>query len=133
MLEKAARKTFSRAKSKRDDDRVSAPTPAVVLDNGRYAPRKALRSAAVLRFAGKRGQVSCLVLDISATGAKLRLQLLDTQPFDASMTVPQEFMLVLPNDHIEIDCKLAWRTENDIGVVFVSNFRPVRKLAKRSA
>ena len=109
-----------------------APEPAPSLpaprqpDEGRHAPRKALRSSAILRLDGVRGQVTCLVLDISATGAKLRLQLIDARPFDPAMSLPETSKLFLPNDRIEIDCKLAWRTAKEIGVVFVSNFRPVR-------
>ena len=99
------------------------PAPA---DDGRHAPRKALGSAALLRFEGLRGQVSCLVLDISATGAKLRLQLIDARPFDPTTTLPAELKLSLPNDRMEIDCKLAWHKSHEIGVVFVSNFRPLR-------
>lgn len=110
---------------------IAAQPDCDLAGNGRHAPRKSFRSAALVRFEGVRCQVSCLVQDISATGAKLRLQLLDAKPFDPTMALPETFKLVLPNDRLEIDCKLAWRRINDIGVVFSSNFQPVRMVGKR--
>ena len=114
---------------------MAAPDPtnpaAARRPDGRNAPRKALRSTAFLRFDGHRPQQSCLVQDISATGAKLQFEQPAVRPFGPSTRFPEEFKLVLPNDRIEIDCKLAWQTAKCIGVVFVSNFRPLRILGKR--
>ena len=102
-------------------------------DDGRHAPRKAMRSVAFLRPEGSRSQVSCLVQDISATGARLQVEMIDTRPYDASMSLPDSFKLILPNDRIEIDCKLAWQRAEVVGIEFVSNFRPIQSAAKSVA
>jgi len=45
-------------------------------------------------------------------------------------SLPTEFKLVITNDRIEVDCKLAWQRGVEIGVIFQSAFRPLRMLGK---
>ena len=92
-----------------------------------------MRSVAFLKLEGSPSQFSCLVQDISSTGARLRVELVDIEPFDPSMSLPETFKLILPNDRIEIDCKLAWRRAQDIGILFTSNFQPVQLPVKARA
>jgi PilZ domain len=52
------------------------------------------------------------MLDVSSGGAKLQLQ--------APIEVPDDFILVLSkNGQVCRRCKIAWRSETEIGVQFV--------------
>ncbi len=55
----------------------------------------------------------CLIADISATGARLRLE--------ASVVPPEQFVLLLSYDgRLWRKCKLVWRDEHNCGVRFVA-------------
>jgi hypothetical protein len=55
----------------------------------------------------------CRTVNVSATGAKITLI--------KQMDVPDEFFLMLTTDgKVRRRCKIAWRSEADIGVRFVS-------------
>ena len=87
----------------------------------------------MLRFDTSKPQMHCSVLDLSATGAHIQLYSSIKPAFGSGPTLPETFKLVIPNDRIEVDCKLAWERGTDIGVIFLSAFRPVRLVAKRMA
>lgn len=111
---------------------TDAPGNASEREDNRAAPRKTTRSGAMLRFDNSRPQQPVTVQDISATGAKLTLLGVVKPAFGMVSTMPDEFKLVITNDRIEVDCKLAWQRGVEIGVVFQSGFRPVRMLGKSS-
>ena len=109
---------------------ASKPAGDAERDDNRAAPRKTTRSGAMLRFDNLRSQQPVTVQDISATGAKLTLLGVGKPAFGAVSSLPTEFKLVITNDRIEVDCRLAWQRGVEIGVVFQSGFRPVRMLGK---
>lgn len=84
----------------------------------------------MLRFDSTRPQQPVTVQDISATGAKLLLLGVAKPAFGTVSSLPTEFKLVITNDRIEVDCKLAWQRGVEIGVIFQSAFRPLRMLGK---
>lgn len=100
--------------------------------DSRGAPRKSVRSGAMLRFESNRPQIYCSVHDVSSTGARVQLQGVSKPAFGAGPNLPETFKLVIPNDRIEVDCKLAWERGTEVGVIFRSAFRPIRLLGKKS-
>ena len=57
--------------------------------------------------------VSCVVLDISTTGARVVLT-------DANMIVPDNLKIYIAERDLIADCKVAWRKGKEFGVSFES-------------
>jgi PilZ domain len=70
----------------------------------------------------RRSTVSCVVRDISDTGARLRVE--------GSVNAPDTFLLIIELDGLEADCEVVWRKPPDLAVAFVS---PPRKVGARRA
>ncbi|MDN5001795.1 PilZ domain-containing protein [Bradyrhizobium sp. GCM10027634] len=82
-------------------------TAAAGRDN-RKLPRRAVKRAARISFAGKR--LTCMVRDISASGALIE---------DANLAlVPDNFRLVMEMESAERRCTVVWRKPKRIGVRF---------------
>lgn len=74
----------------------------------RKLPRRAVRRAAKISFAGKR--LVCMVCDISASGASIE---------DANVAlVPDNFRMVMEMESAERRCTVVWRKPRRIGVRF---------------
>ena len=56
------------------------------------------------------GGLSCMVRNISATGACLEV----ASPFG----IPDDFDLVIESDRFQQPCHVAWRRDNRVGVAF---------------
>ena len=63
---------------------------------------------ASISFAG--GAIDCTVRNISASGAALDVA--------SPLGIPEEFVLVVPADKLRQLCRVVWRKEKRIGVVF---------------
>jgi hypothetical protein len=61
--------------------------------------------------------IACTLRDMSATGARLRV--------DGSVTAPDTFELLIPLDGLEANCRVVWRAGQDLGVKFLSAPRMV--------
>jgi len=78
------------------------------MDEHRNAPRNRVLIAGTVEFAGS--SVSCMVRNISATGAALDV--------GSSVGIPEQFTLRLPTDGQRLPCQVLWRKERRVGVVF---------------
>ena len=79
----------------------------------RKSPRRAVRQPAIIVKDDGSVLGPCMMLDVSATGAKLRPKLPDA--------VPHEFVLVLSRDGgLRRHCMVAWRAGTTMGVRFVA-------------
>jgi hypothetical protein len=84
----------------------------------RRASRRIVRQPAIII---KDGVIvgKCVVVDVSATGAKLLSKV--------SSAVPHEFLLILSRDgRLRRQCLVVWRSEAAIGVRFTPEQRPGR-------
>ena len=88
----------------------------------RASPRRRILKGAIAAFQDGRFTVACTVRDLSATGARLRVE--------GSVPAPDKFVLVTEADHSEVDCEVVSRKGKDIGVKFVSPPRTVKAHAK---
>jgi PilZ domain len=102
--------------------------PESAEDNRRAASRKSTRALAYI-VCGETGKTEeCVVLDVSASGAKIQLNTVSARPFSNQPRLPKTFKLILRNDNTEIDCRVAWVNATSCGVEFTSRFRPTRFL-----
>lgn len=76
----------------------------------RRAPRQKTYKAARIAFGGRRAVITCLVRNLSDTGACLGLN----DPID----IPDVFNLVFDSGEASRMCQVVWRKANRIGVVF---------------
>ena len=75
----------------------------------RIAPRYRVLKSAQIEYGGDKSP--CTIRDISTTGAALELS-------DAGATVPNAFMLIVPEDKLKLSCRLVWRKAFKVGVKF---------------
>lgn len=76
----------------------------------RRTPRKRMLKGATIAFNNRSSTQSCMVRDISDTGARLRV--------GPGQAVPAHFDLLIELDGIEASCTVAWRRGEEIGVTF---------------
>ena len=90
---------------------------ASVDKEGRLAPRRKVLKAAIAASNNRHLMVSCSVKDVSATGARLRV--------DNTVSIPDTFELIIPVDGLEANCEVVWRRTNEVGVKFIGAPRMV--------
>lgn len=95
----------------------------------RRASRKTLRSIAEIVVHDRDQPIECTVLDLSASGAKLKVSGAQRRAFAPAVALPDVFRLVIPRDNMQMDCRLAWREADMLGVAFTSGFRPIKAVA----
>jgi hypothetical protein len=79
-------------------------------DKRRKAPRKSVIKAGHVTFEGMAAPIECVVLSVSAGGARIRLR--DLPP------CPDDFALQIGAEPAR-PCRVAWRTDEAMGVEFV--------------
>ncbi len=75
----------------------------------RIAPRHRVSKAGTIEFVGSR-PVDCVVRNLSLTGAALEIS--------SPVRIPENFVLVVPDDGLQLACRIVWRKEYRIGVAF---------------
>ena len=81
------------------------------------AARRRVLKAGIAASNDRRLTVACTVRDVSATGARLRV--------DCSLNIPDTFELIIAVDGLEADCQVVWRKANEVGVRFLAAPRMV--------
>lgn len=88
----------------------------------RVAPRRRTLKSGKVAYNDRHVTIDCMLRDMSATGARLRVE--------GSVTAPDTFELLIPLDGLEANCQVVWRSGSDLGVRFLSAPRIVA--AKRT-
>ena len=78
------------------------------MDENRKASRRRVLKSGTVEF--DCGAYSCAVRNLSRTGAALDIP--------HAVTVPHEFKLVIPTEHLSRQCYVIWRKANRLGVAF---------------
>jgi hypothetical protein len=91
-------------------------------NDARAAPRRKVFKAGTAASNNRHLTVSCTVRDLSATGARLRVENL--------ASIPDTFELIIAVDGLEASCEVVWRKTNEVGVKFIGAPRMVA--AKRA-
>lgn len=95
---------------------------AQAADDARIAPRRRMLKAGKIAYNDRHVSIGCTVRDISATGARLRVE--------GSISAPDTFELLIQLDGLEANCQVVWRSGADVGVKFLGAPRTVA--AKRA-
>ncbi len=84
----------------------------------RGSPRRRVLKGSIILFNDRHSTLPCTVRDLSATGARVRVE--------SSVTAPDTFVLVIELDGFEADCEVVHRRAKDLGVRFTSPPRTVK-------
>jgi hypothetical protein len=76
----------------------------------RKKPRHRTLKAGRIIFNQRRSVLDCTVRNLSSTGARLDVP--------STVGIPEAFELIIESDEIARSCRVAWRTERRIGVLF---------------
>lgn len=85
---------------------------APVSNEARIAPRRRVLKSGKVAYSDRHVTIDCLVRDMSATGARLRIE--------GSVTAPDTFELLIPLEGLEANCQVVWRSGADLGVRFLA-------------
>lgn len=83
----------------------------MVEERRRAFRRRALMSGN-LRFKARNGSLSCVIRNLSTTGAKLAA--------DRAWWIPAQFELEIPHQDIRIDAHVVWRDDREMGIAFAA-------------
>ena len=83
----------------------------------RQSPRRRVLKGGILAYNERFTSLPCIVRDISATGARLRI--------GGSISAPDKFELIIEIDGMEAFCEVVSRKDCDIAVRFVEPPRMV--------
>jgi hypothetical protein len=85
--------------------------------DARAALRRRTLKSGIIAYNNRYCTLPCMVRDVSATGARLRV--------DGTVSAPDTFVLIVESDGLEADCEVVWRKGNEIGVKYVGAPRQV--------
>jgi hypothetical protein len=74
----------------------------------RVAPRVRVNKPAKIDHGGDK--INCIIRDLSATGAALEITDI--------VRLPDNFVLLIPEDRLKLPCRVVWRSEYRLGVTF---------------
>jgi hypothetical protein len=83
----------------------------------RAAQRRRVLKAGLVAYNDRHSTLSCTVRDISATGARVRVE--------GSVSAPDTFDLIIQIDGLEASCQVVWRNGSEVGVRFLAAPRMV--------
>jgi hypothetical protein len=98
----------------------------------RVAPRKASKTPALAVFETSPSGTPCTIVDMSATGARLRFPPRGSGYTDPS-NIPSRFWLQIKLDRMQVECEVVRIVGEEMGVRFVSVPQPLAKPAPRKA
>ncbi len=115
------------------------PVPQAVSATGaekRFATRRPRNTPALIAMEGQiLGQqvppIPCILKDTSSTGALIQLSPSNASRWSGSAGgLPDRFRLQIPSELMEVDCEIAWRSDERIGVRFVAPARILQRQKK---
>ena len=89
---------------------MSALKKKVENDEQRTAPRERVMLTGNLSYLNGKFSMSCLVVQISTTGARLSV--------DGDVALPEKLQLTIPQRGIDCPARFVWRRGRQVGVVF---------------
>ena len=100
-------------------------------DERRFARRKSSRTPGLVWSEGATINHGCVIKDSSSTGALLEMTKTKMNPDCAATVVPDRFTLVITLEKVCIDCRVAWRRDNEVGVRYISPARTMPEPKRR--
>lgn len=96
----------------------------------RFAQRKGAATNALILSPDINVPISCIVRDVSTTGARIELVVSPENLLGGRAKLPGSFTLNMRLDRMEVDCAIVWRNGAFVGVRFVSTPRSYLKSGK---
>ena len=85
----------------------------------RWAKRKSASNNGNILFDGISVPYTCIVRDISSTGARLEMSRNKYNPDGVSGFIPTYFTLIMPMDRTRVECQSMWRRGSFLGARFL--------------
>lgn len=104
------------------------PQATAATADPRFARRRPSKLTGHILAEGLGSALPCIVVDSSATGAQLHLT--TGRGGTPATNLPERIRLQIPFERVEMDCRIAWRTEKKLGVRYISPARPLAKSPK---
>jgi hypothetical protein len=98
-------------------------TEALSYIERRFAKRKMAATNALIMSPDMNVPISCIVRDVSTTGARIELVTTPENLLGGRAKLPGSFTLNLRLDRLEVDSAIVWRNGAFVGVKFVSTPR----------
>ncbi len=89
----------------------------------RQAPRKPTRLPAIVKLEEVHDELACVVTDISATGARIKLTEYDRIPFTGRASSMGDVTLYMTRDRIVVVCEAIWRNKSELGLKFLTTMQ----------
>jgi hypothetical protein len=112
------------------DEYVSGTAPVPHVIERRWAARKQVATGGTIFSPELSLPVTCMIRDISTTGARLVLHVTQDNLLGPRLKLPAYFTLVMRVDRLEVDCAIVWRKSGEVGVRFVATPRPYIRPAR---
>ncbi|MFT5508319.1 MAG: hypothetical protein ACI89J_001394 [Hyphomicrobiaceae bacterium] len=94
--------------------------PRFISDPRRKAPRRSVLIPGEVSFGDKSQRLICQIVDMSATGARLRVQMLLDCPSNKSKQRRDRIGLYFDHQRTNVECNVVWSSETEMGVQFCS-------------
>jgi hypothetical protein len=107
----------------------AAAAAATTAEDLRWARRLAARIGGQITHPSLAGPILCTVRDTSSTGARLELAKIVGGAISRDRA-PERFILIMQAERLSVDCEVAWRSGNLLGVRYTS---PARRVVKQAA
>lgn len=79
--------------------------------DSRRDQRKQMAKSGKIVFDWGRSTIDCTIIDLSAGGAALTVK--------STAGIPAEFNLILTQDNVVKSCRVVWKKETQVGLVFL--------------
>lgn len=109
---------------------TNVATDALSYIERRFARRKSAATNALITSPDMNVPISCIVRDVSTTGARIELVVTPENLLGGRAKLPGSFTLNLRLDRMDVDCAIVWRNGPLVGVRFVSTPRSYLKSGK---
>lgn len=103
-----------------------APSVLATWTDKRGAPRKVENLPAYITYTGVSNVIPGRVVDMSATGVRVELMPKGRASGVPFIELPEQFVLVLRLDRMEVDCQRIWQRDWFVGARFLGLRRPAK-------
>jgi len=114
--------------------RGSLPAP-IDADNEplgkRRMKRRPLALPGIITFRHMRLQVPCTIADLSITGARLAVMPSGTSQLGDLNHLPDEIILIMRLDRMQVTCTVQWRQGTQLGVRFLGPPTPLSMVSNQ--
>lgn len=95
-----------------------------IVPNGkRKSPRRKVKVPGEISLGDRLSRLTCMIVDMSATGARLRLGGHNRTAGDQIQRLRQRIGLFFDQPCMSVECNVIWQIDDEIGVQFCTAFQ----------